>query len=129
MPDYGAAPKRRLMIDEAGRYALQIFSAERPDFAAGSKAGGTDAEMRGVAVGESTHFGSLTVDQAAKTLRFAIEDSSYPNWHRQVQIRSFTLHHDVLSSEVRRGRTGTVPISIWRRRAVGGKPAARISRG
>ncbi|WP_206340804.1 lipocalin-like domain-containing protein [Marinicauda algicola] len=113
--DYDAAPQGRLMIDDAGRYALQIFSAERPNFAAGDKAGGTDAEMRAAVIGSSTHFGSLSVDWAAQTLRFAIEDSSFPNWRGQVQTRSFTLRDNVLSWQVPPRPDGTVPISVWRR--------------
>ena len=115
--DYGGAPKGRLMIDEARRYAVQIFSAERPNFAAGDKAGGSDVEMRAAVMGSSTHFGSLAVDWAARTLRFAIEDSSFPNWRGQVQTRSFTLRDDVLSWEVPPRPDGAVPISIWRRLA------------
>ncbi len=115
--DYGAAPQGRLMIDDAGRYALQIFRAERPDFAAADKAGGSDDEMRAAVLGSSTHFGSLTVDWAARTLRFAIEDSSFPNWRGQLQTRSFALRDDVLSWEVPPRPDGAVPISIWRRLA------------
>ena len=113
--DYGTAPKGRLMIDDAGRYAVQIFSAERPNFAGGDKAVGTDAEMRAAVMGSSTHFGSLSVDWTAKALRFTIEDSSFPNWRGQVQTRSFTLRDDVLSWEVPPRPDGTVPISVWRR--------------
>jgi len=113
--DYGQTPQGRLMIDEAGRYALQIFSVERPNFAAGDKAGGTDAEMRAAVMGSSTHFGSLAVDWVAKTLRFAIEDSSFPNWRGQTQTRSFTLRDDLLSWEVPPRPDGAVPISAWRR--------------
>ena len=113
--DYGAAPRGRLMIDEVGRYALQIFRAERPNFVAGSKAGGTDAEMRAAVLGSSTHYGSLAVDWAAMTLRFAIEDASFPNWRGQVQTRSFSLRDDVLSWKVPPRPDGAVPISVWRR--------------
>lgn len=49
--DYGTAPQGLLMIDDAGRYALQIFSAERPDFLAGDKAKSTAAEMRAAVLG------------------------------------------------------------------------------
>lgn len=113
--DYGAAPKGRLMIDEVGRYALQIFRAERPDFAAGDKVRGTPSEMRAAVLGSSTHFGALTVDWAAQTLRFAIEDSSFPNWRGQVQTRSFTLRDELLRWEVPPRPDGAVPISTWRR--------------
>lgn len=115
--DYGAAPDGRLMIDDSGRYALQIFRAERPNFAGGDKAGGTDAEMRAAVMGSSTHFGSLAVDWAAMALRFAIEDSSFPNWRGQVQTRAFSLRDDVLSWEVPARPDGAVPISTWRRLA------------
>ncbi len=43
------------------------------------KAGGTDAEMRAAVMGSSTHFVALAVDWVKATLRFAIEDSSFPN--------------------------------------------------
>jgi len=113
--DYGAAPRGRLMIDDMGRYALQIFRLERPDFVGGDKAAGTDAEMRAAVMGSSTHYGSLTVDWDAETLRFVIEDSSFPNWRRQVQTRPFTLQDDVLSWQVPPRPDGSVPISVWRR--------------
>jgi hypothetical protein len=113
--DYGATPTGRLMIDDAGRYALQIFSAERPNFTSGDKGTGADAEMRAAVMGSSTHFGRMTVDWTAGTLRFAIEDSSFPNWRGQVQVRSFTLRGEVLSWQVPPRPDGTVPISVWRR--------------
>src|ERR1700748_170927 len=66
--DYGAAPTGIMMIDREGRYSLQIYKAERPRFAAGDKAAGTDLEFKAAVLGSSTHFGSLTLDQAAGTL-------------------------------------------------------------
>ena len=38
---YGAAPRGRLIVDEQGRYSLQIFKAERRRFAADDKAAGS----------------------------------------------------------------------------------------
>src|SRR5215469_9041656 len=44
--DYGEHPQGRMMIDENGRYSIQIFRSERPNFAANDKARGTPEEMR-----------------------------------------------------------------------------------
>ena len=38
---YGERPEGLLVLDADGRYSLQIFSADRPRFAAGDKAKGT----------------------------------------------------------------------------------------
>lgn len=38
--DYGVAPKGLLLIDAQGHYSLQIFKAERPQFASGDKGEG-----------------------------------------------------------------------------------------
>lgn len=116
--DYGAAPTGRLMIDEDGRYALQIFKSERTAFAGGVKTQGTDAEMRMAVTGSSTHYGVVEANWEAATLTFSIEDSSFPNWRGAVQVRSFRLEGDELRYKVPPRADGSVPISVWRR--VGG---------
>jgi len=78
--DYGAAPKGLLLIDAQGRYALQIFKAERPRFASGDKLTGTPAEYEAAVLGSSTHFGTISVDPVDGTLTFQIENASFPNW-------------------------------------------------
>jgi hypothetical protein len=114
--DYGAAPSGIMMIDREGRYSLQIYKAERPRFAAGDKAAGTDAEFKAAVLGSSTHFGSLSLDQAAGTLTFKIDAASYPNWEGgTLQIRRYELKGDELSYRVPARPNGDVPISIWQR--------------
>ena len=115
VPDYGAHPDGRLIIDHRGRYALEIFKAERPDFASGEKARGTDAELRAAALGTSCHHGTVQVDWAARTLTFAIEDASFPNWRGQKQVRPFELQGDVLSYRVPPRPDGSIAVSVWRR--------------
>jgi len=114
-PDYGAHPDGRLMIDARGRYALLIFNAERPDFASGEKARGTDAELRAAALGTSCHHGTVQVDWAAGMLTFTIEDATFPNWRGRKQIRPFELHGDALSYRVPPRPDGSIAISVWRR--------------
>ena len=114
-PDYGSAPKGLLVIDAKGRYALQIFKAERPRFASGDKLTGTPAEYQAAALGSSTHFGTISVDPVAGTLTFNIESASFPNWEGARQQRHYELNGDELSYRVPPRADGNTPISVWRR--------------
>jgi hypothetical protein len=116
--DYGAAPRGRLVIDAQGRYALQIFKAERPRFASADKAAGTGDEFRAAVLGSSTHYGTIALEDGQ--LVFRIEAASFPNWEGAVQRRSFELHGDDLHGDELRYRVparpdGGIPISVWRR--------------
>ena len=113
--DYGAAPKGLLLIDGEGHYSLQIFKAERPRFESGDKATGTEAEFKTAVLGSSTHFGEISVDQAAGTLTFKIDAASFPNWEGAAQTRRYELKGDELSYRVPPRPNGDVPISVWRR--------------
>jgi hypothetical protein len=114
-PDFGAKPMGVLLIDARGRYSLQIFKAERPAFASGDKAKGTDDEYRAAVMGSSTHYGTLSVDAKEGLLVFHIEGASFPNWQGQAQSRRYELHGDVLSYRVAPRPNGDIPISVWRR--------------
>lgn len=111
--DYGAAPKGRLIVDVQGRYALQIFKAERPRFAYPDKATGSADEFRAAVLGSSTHYGTVGFEDGQ--LVFHIEAASFPNWEGTVQRRSFELHGDELRYRVPARPDGGIPISVWRR--------------
>jgi hypothetical protein len=113
--DYGAAPKGLLLIDGESHYSLQIFKSERPRFASGDKATGIEAEFTAAVLGSSTHFGEISVDQAAGTLTFKIDAASFPNWEGAAQTRRYELKGDELSYRVPPRPNGDVPISVWRR--------------
>ena len=115
LPDYGATPQGRLMIDANGRYALEIYRADRPAFTTGDKRTGSPDEYRAAVLGESSHFGTLCIDQASGELVFAIEAASFPNWQGTEQRRPYTLDGDQLTYRVPPRPDGSVPISVWRR--------------
>ena len=115
VPDYGAHPDGRLMVDDQGRYTLAIFKAERPDFVSPDKARGTDTEIRAAMLGSSCHHGTLRIDRVAGTLTFLIEDATFPNWRGQTQVRAFERKGDVLTYRLPARPDGSVPISVWRR--------------
>lgn len=113
--DYGAAPSGLLMIDDRGRYSLQIFKSERERFASGDKASGTPTEYRDAVMGSSTHFGAITVDSGNHAIVFHIQHASFPNWEGTQQTRSYQLRDGELSYQVTPRPNGDVPISIWKR--------------
>lgn len=113
--DFGAKPSGLLLIDGQGRYSLQIFKAERPQFAEGDKAKGSDSEYKAAVMGSSTHFGTISVDSASGTLVFHIQGASFPNWEGQQQSRHYEFKDNVLSYRVTARPNGDVPISVWRR--------------
>lgn len=113
--DYGSAPKGRLIIDAAGRYSLQIFKSERTGFASGDKKRGTPDEYADAALGSSTHYGTVAIDDAAHQLVFKIEGASFKNWEGTIQRRSYELNGDALGWRVPAAPNGNVPISEWKR--------------
>ncbi len=114
-PDYGNAPKGLMMIDASGHYSTQIFKQNRPRFASGDKTTATPSEYKDAIVGESTHFGILVVDLALRTLTFEIENSSFPNWEGQKQVRSFKLENNQIRYSVPPRPNGDIPVTTWAR--------------
>ena len=113
--DYGDHPKGRLVVDDMGRYSLQIFKSERARFARDSKADGSAEEFRSAVMGSSTHYGALAIDARAGVLVFSIEGSSFPNWEGTVQKRQYRLDGARLRYEVPPRADGSVPVSVWQR--------------
>ncbi len=113
--DYGEHPKGRLVVDARGRYSLQIFKSERLRFATDNKADGSTDEMKSAVMGSSTHYGTMTMDERAGVLVFAIEGSSFPNWEGTTQRRLYSLNGAELRYKVPPRADGSVPVSVWRR--------------
>lgn len=112
---YGANPSGLLIFEADGRYALQIYSAERAQFAAGDKKKGSPEEYRDASVGASCHFGHYTVDGEKGTITFKIDGASFVNWVGASQTRPFSLKGDDLEWHVPATPDGKVPISAWHR--------------
>lgn len=115
--NYGEHPRGLLMVDQEGRYSLQIFRPDRSRFASGDKTRGTADEYREALIGASTHFGHVAVDAAAHRLVFKIEASSFANWENTQQVRDYTFENGVLAYSVPASASGngTVAYSVWER--------------
>ena len=112
--EYGEHPKGRMIIDEKGRYSIQIFQPELPNFDA-NESDPTPAEYRDAMEAASAHYGKITVDWANHILRMAIDESLWPNLRGSVQVRPFEFDGEVLSYRIPPGPERIVRISVWRR--------------
>ena len=113
---YTEHPDGLLLIDNHGRYSLQIFHPQRQQFA-GSKAKASLDELKTAVLGSSTHYGTISVDSAKQQLKFHIDAASYPNWNKTTQVRDFTLQGGLLTYAVpaTASGNGTKAYSVWRR--------------
>lgn len=115
--NYGAHPSGLMMVDNAGRYSIQIFRPGRSPFRSGDKARGEADEYRSAMLGSSTHFGRVTVDAVKRQLLFDVEASSFPNWEGKRQVRDFSYAGGLLSYAVPASASGngTIAYSVWRK--------------
>ena len=112
--EYGEHPKGRMMIDDKGRYSIQIFQPDLPNFA-DNESEPTAKEYHDAMEAASTHYGQISVDWATHMLRIAIEEALYPNLRGAVQMRSFQFDGQTLSYRIPPTPEGIVRISVWRR--------------
>lgn len=114
---FGSDPHGLLIIDESGRYSLQIYKSTRSRFAGGDKRKGTEAEYRAAALDTSSHYGRCFIDTDRNVLVFRIEHASFPNWDGTEQARQFELKGDELSYRVPASASGngTTAISSWKK--------------
>jgi hypothetical protein len=112
---FGPNPKGILTVDANGRYVLAIVRAGLPKVASNNRTTATPEENKAIVGGSITHFGTLSVNAADKTITFKIETSTFPNWDGIEQKRPFTITGDELQYTVPAqsgGGTGTV---VWKR--------------
>ena len=112
---YGPNPKGILMVDANGRYVITFARADLPKVASNNRITATPEENKAIVGGSATHFGTVSVNAADKTIIFKIETSTFPNWDGTEQKRSFTVTGDELQYTVAAssgGGTGTV---VWKR--------------
>jgi hypothetical protein len=94
VPAFGPNPAGLLVFTADGHYSLQIFRYNRPAFASKDRLTGTADENKAAVQGMIAHFGTYTVDEAAKTFTFRVEASSFPNWDATSQKRPITAITD-----------------------------------
>ena len=112
---FGPNPKGILIVDTNGRYVLTIVRAGLPKVASNNRTTATPEENKAIVQGSNTHFGTLSVSAADKTITFKIETSTFPNWDGIEQKRSFTLTGDELTYTVPAASGGGTATVVWKR--------------
>jgi hypothetical protein len=93
----GPHPHGQLIFGSDGRYVLLGLRADLPKFASDNRLTGTTEENLRIVQGNFAHFGTYSVDPAARVIVFHIQNSTFPNWDGDVQRRPFTLDGDRLT--------------------------------
>jgi hypothetical protein len=112
---FGPNPKGILMVDANGRYVIAIARAELPKFASNNRMTGTPEENKAIVGGNITHFGTLAVNGADKTIIFKIETATFPNWNGTEQKRVFAITGDELTYTVPAASGGGTATTVWKR--------------
>ena len=112
---YGPNPKGILTVDANGRYVLAFVRADLPKVASNNRTTATPEENKAIVQGSNTHFGTLSVNAADKTITFKIETSTFPNWDGTEQKRPFTVTGDELQYTVPAASGGGTATVVWKR--------------
>ena len=112
---FGPNPKGILIVDANGRYVLAIARADLPKVASNNRTTATPEENKAIVQGSITHFGTLSVNAADKTMTFKIETSTFPNWDGTEQKRPFTVTGDELTYTVPAASGGGTATMVWKR--------------
>jgi hypothetical protein len=94
VPLYGPNPVGIIIFTPDGHYSSQIMRVNRPKFASNNTQTASGDDAKAVVAGMISHFGTYTVDEAAKTFTVHIEGSSFPNWDGTKQTRNITAITD-----------------------------------
>ena len=112
---YGPNPKSILTVDANGRYVLAIVRAGLPKVASNNRTTATPEENKAIVQGSLTHFGTLSVNAADKTMTFKIETATFPNFDGTEQKRPFTVTGDELTFTVAAASGGGTVTAVWKR--------------
>ena len=96
---YGEMPVGRLTFDAAGRMSVFVMKPGR--FASVNSTAGiataTVDDLRQVADGYMSYYGSFQVDESTKTITTKVEAANIPAWTDSEQKRAYELSGDTLA--------------------------------
>jgi hypothetical protein len=96
-PAWGSNPKGLYIFTDNGRYSSHLLRSDRSKFASNNRATGTPEENKAAVLGNSSNFGTYSVNEANKTFTIRFEGSSFPNLEGTEQTRPFTISGDELT--------------------------------
>jgi hypothetical protein len=114
VPMFGPSPRGTASFDAAGHYILMTARADQRAFASNNRTEATADEAMAVVQGTIAHFGRYVVDEAAGTITFSIDASTFPNWNGAVQRRPFTIRGDELRWRTAASSGGSAEVVLKR---------------
>jgi hypothetical protein len=91
---FGSNPRGIQIMSHDGRFAVVTLREALPLYASGNRMKGTADEYEAIGKGANAAYGRYTVDEAAGTVTFHVEASTFPNWDGDEQVRAFTIEGD-----------------------------------
>ena len=76
------------------RVVAELLDRDRPRFASGDRARGTDAEGRAAFAGSFAYYGTYEVSTAQGRITHHVAGASFPNWIGTDLVRGFRLQRD-----------------------------------
>ena len=114
----GRAARGQLLYDAAGHMSAQLMDPERPQFASGDMARGSDAEVRAAMVGYIAYYGTYTLDLSRGVVTHHVQGALFPNWVGGDQVRYFRLDGDrltITTPPIRIGGEDSTTVLVWER--------------
>ena len=113
---FGHGASGILMLDGGGHFMLTIVGAGIPRFASDNRAQASAEESQAVVARTIAMIGRYAVDDAASTLTFYVDASTFPNWAGTTQKRMIvTATGDALEYVTPTASSGGVGRVSWKR--------------
>jgi Lipocalin-like domain len=83
-----------ILVYDGRRVVAQLLDPDRPRFASGDRARGTDAEIRAAFVGSFAYYGTYEFSAARGRITHHVAGASFPNWVGTDLVREVRFEHD-----------------------------------
>ncbi len=93
---WGEAVLGQLIYDGAGNFSAHVMRKDRPPFASGDSARGTDTELRAAFEGHASYFGTYSLEPSTHEVVHHVQGASFPNWIAGDQHRRYQFEGDRL---------------------------------
>jgi hypothetical protein len=93
---YGKEPAGLLMYDGHGNFSGQIAGSGRTAFESGNLLKGAAEEIKAAFEGYIAYYGTYEADEANSQMTHHVEDSLFPNWVGDIQVRKYEFEGERL---------------------------------
>jgi hypothetical protein len=105
-----------MILTSDGHFSWQVFRSDRPRFLSNDRLNATMNEYKAAIDGSLAYFGTYSVDESNKSVRFKIEASTFPNSEGEELTRIITaVSIDELSYANPATTLGAEVDAVWRR--------------